>query len=61
MPVKAKKPTIGSTVKKNAYLLKGGPLDMQKVYLRTPGTLEFTLHGQKGYYDHSNQWVSTLK
>lgn len=57
--------------------MSGGPYDGKVLHLRTAGTLEFSVHAVvsvmcalgpkyekrlfKGYYDHSNQWVSTLK
>jgi hypothetical protein len=36
--------------------LHGGPLAGETVYLRSGGTLPFTLYGQRGYYDQDNRW-----
>lgn len=45
------------TVKKIAYVMKGGPMDGQTLYLSSPGTLSFSLHGQTGHYNSENVWV----
>ena len=44
-------------VKKIAYVMKGGPMDGQTLYLSSPGTLSFSLHGQTGHYNSANVWV----
>lgn len=44
-------------VKKTAYVMTGGPLDGQTLYLSSPGTLSFSLHGQTGHYNSENVWV----
>lgn len=44
-------------VKKTAYVMEGGPMDGQTLYLSSPGTLSFSLHGQTGHYNSENKWV----
>lgn len=44
-------------VKKTAYVMKGGPMDGRTLYLSSPGTLSFSLHGQTGHYNSANVWV----
>ena len=44
-------------VKKTAYVMKGGPMDDQTLYLSSPGTLSFSLYGQTGHYNSWNVWV----
>lgn len=44
-------------VKKIAYVMKGGPMDGQTLYLSSSGTLSFSLHGQTGHYNSENVWV----
>lgn len=43
-------------VKKTAYVMKAA-MDGQTLYLSSPGTLSFSLHGQTGRYNSENVWV----
>lgn len=47
----------GKRVKKTRYMMYGGPLDLEHLYLETCGTLTFTMKGQTGFYNHNNKWV----
>lgn len=41
--------------KKTLHQPTGGPIK-HKLWLTTPGTLTFRLHGQRGFYDQNMVW-----
>lgn len=42
--------------RKIQHLCIGGPLHNVVLLLYRPGTLVFTLHGQKGFYNTNMEW-----
>lgn len=57
-PKATPKPKKLSATKKKPYVMQGGPLDKQTLYLETPGTMPFRLKGQYGRYNERHQWVA---
>lgn len=43
--------------KRHPYVMRQGPLHGQTLYMERPGTLPFTLNGQTGHYNQSNDWI----
>lgn len=44
-------------VRKLKCKMYGGPLNGHVLLLESPGTLKFTLGGERGYYDSFNNWI----
>ena len=44
------------TVKKTMFVLSGGPFSGAKVRMECPGTLTFSVNGERGRYDENNNW-----
>lgn len=40
------------------YVMNGGPYNLQKLFLSSPGTAVFTVGAWSGFYDKGNTWVS---